>query len=135
MAKNPMKNAIDASKDVTAKAQDWVEALVNEVSRTTEESAAQVQTAVQDLVDRSRENTERVGDVVAKQVQAQLEALGLATQADVRRLERKIDALKRDSSGSKSTKQRASKKRSAKKSTSKKRAASKSKTAAKKSSR
>src|SRR4051812_22230219 len=93
--KNPIQNAFDASKDVAQQAQDRVEALLREINRSTEEQANQVQATVQELVDRSRDNTERISDRIAKQVQTQLASLGLATKADIERLERKIDGLQK----------------------------------------
>jgi polyhydroxyalkanoate synthesis regulator phasin len=89
MAKNPVKSALK----VTQRAQDRLEAAVREVAKATEEQSAQLQQALQDLVQRSRENSERVAEAVDRQITAQLAALGLATQADIRRLERKIEAL------------------------------------------
>jgi len=125
--KNPIQSALDASKDVAQQAQDRIEALLSDINRSTEEQAEQVQSVVQELVDRSRDNTERIGDRIAKQVQSQLAALGLATKADVARLERKIDAIQkggsvRKSSTEKSTKKSTKKKASAKKKSSAKRA-------------
>ena len=93
--KNPIQNAFDASKDVAQQAQERLEALVREINRSTEEQANQVQATVQELVDRSRDNTERISDRIAKQVQAQLASLGLATKADIARLEHKIDGLQK----------------------------------------
>jgi len=110
--KNPVQSAFDASKDVAQQAQDRLEALVRDVSRSTEEQAAQVQSVVQELVDRSRDNTERISDRIAKQVQTQLAALGLATKADIARLERKIDKLQNASPAKKSSAKKAAKKKS-----------------------
>lgn len=89
MAKNPVKGALD----VTQRAQDRIEALLREVAKMTEEQSAQFQQALQDLVQRSRENSERLVELVDRQINSQLSALGIATKADIRRLERKIDGL------------------------------------------
>jgi polyhydroxyalkanoate synthesis regulator phasin len=120
--KNPIQNALDASKDVAQQAQDRLEALLREINRSTEEQASQVQATVQELVDRSRDNTERISDRIAKQVQTQLASLGLATKADIARLERKIDGLQKRASktptkkgtNSKAAKQAVAKKKSTK---------------------
>jgi polyhydroxyalkanoate synthesis regulator phasin len=113
--KNPVQSAFDASKDVAQQAQDRLEALVRDVSRSTEEQATQMQAVVQELVDRSRDNTERISDRIAKQVQTQLAALGLATKADITRLERKIDRLQKAGPAKKSSAKKATKKKSSSK--------------------
>jgi hypothetical protein len=110
--KNPIQGALDATKDVAQQAQDRLEALIRDVSRSTEEQAAQMQAVAQELVDRSRDNTERISDRIAKQVQTQLAALGLATKADIARLERKIDRLQKSGAAKKSTAKRSAKKKS-----------------------
>jgi ribonuclease E len=123
MAQNPMKSAIDASKDVAQQAQDRLEALVKELSRTTEEQSAQMQQAVQDLRQRSRENSERVADLVDRRIKGQLSALGIATKADIKRLEKKIDTLQRAAAKKAAAKKTTAKKAAAKKTTAKKAAA------------
>jgi hypothetical protein len=128
--KNPIQSALDASKDVAQQAQDRLEALMRDFSRSTEEQANQVQNAVQELVDRSRENTERLSDRIGKQVQTQLAALGLATKSDIARLERKIDAAVKGGTStarSGSKKKTTTKKRSAQKKAAKNKASSKNK--------
>lgn len=114
--RNPLQRGLDASKDVAQQAQDRIEALLRDVSRSTQEQADQMQAVVQELVDRSKDNTERLGDRIAKQVQTQLAALGLATKEDIARLERKIDRLQRGgaskaASAKKATKKKASAKK------------------------
>ena len=117
--KNPIQNAFDASKDVAQQAQDRLEALVREINRSTEEQAQQVQSTVQELVDRSRDNTERISDRIAKQVQTQLASLGLATKADIARLEKKIDGLQKGAA-KKPTRKKAVSTKAAKQATAKK---------------
>jgi polyhydroxyalkanoate synthesis regulator phasin len=93
MAQNPITSAIGSTKDAAESVQDSIQSLLQQINRTTEDQTAQVQAAIQDLRDRSRENTERAAALVEKQVQAQLNALGLATKKDIERLERKIEKL------------------------------------------
>ncbi|MEJ5255157.1 MAG: hypothetical protein WHS89_07395 [Acidimicrobiales bacterium] len=119
MAKNPVKSALE----VTQRAQDRLEALVREVAKLTEQQSAQLQQALSDLVQRSRENSERVAELVDRQLAAQLAAVGIATKADIRRLERKIDALQ--ASGAAPTTTRAAKRPATKKAAVKKAAAKK----------
>jgi len=97
----------------------------------------QLSTAVDELVEMSRRRTEALAEVVAAEVQHQLNVLGIATTADLERLERKLaarPAAKATSTTKKkpAAKKPAAKKRAAKKPAAKKKAAAK-KTAAKKS--
>lgn len=96
MAQNPIRTTIDSTRDAAESVQERLQAILREISRTTEEQAALVQAALADLVERSRENSERLAQAVEKQVQAQLTSLGLATKADIARLERKIETLRRE---------------------------------------
>jgi hypothetical protein len=76
---------------------------------------------IEDIVERSRQNTAAIVSLVQAQVQDQLGALGLATKADIARLEAKINrASGSASSGSGAAKKSAVKKSTAKKSTAKK---------------
>ena len=52
----------------------------------------QMSNAVDEIVAMSRRRSEELGDVVRKEVQRQLGSLGLATKADLAKLERKINA-------------------------------------------
>ena len=83
----------------------------------------QTQQQVQELVDRSRENTERLLTAVRSEVMDQLSSLGFATKADLAELERKVDRLK--STRSTSTTKKASKKAATKKTAAKKSGAKK----------
>lgn len=96
MARNPIRTTIDSTRDAAESVQERLQAVLHQISRTTEEQAALVQSALAGLVERSRENSERLAQVVEKQVQAQLTSLGLATRADIARLERKIETLRRE---------------------------------------
>ena len=56
----------------------------------------QAQAAVTDLIERSRKNTERLLEQVRKDIRDQVGNLGLATKADIARLERQIAAAEVD---------------------------------------
>jgi len=104
-----------------AKAEEVVSSLV----RAGELQSEQTQQQVQELVDRSRENTERLLKTVRDEVLDQMSSLGFATKADLARLERKVDSLRSGSTAKKAaskgtTKKTAAKKSSAKKATAKK---------------
>ena len=95
MAQNPIRTTIDSTRGVAGSAQEHLQAILREISRTTEAQAAQVQATLQELVERSRESSERLAQAVDERVQAQLRSLGLATKADIARLERQIAELQR----------------------------------------
>ena len=125
---NPLKKYLDAGVAFTSLTQSKAEALVKDLVKTGEVQTEQAQAVVTDLVERSRKNTEAFIDQVRKEISASAESLGLATIADVTRLEKLIAALKPGSTPPAPT---AAKKAPAKKSAAKKAPAKKS--AAKKS--
>lgn len=118
MAQNPIKSAISASKDVAQQAQDQVESVLRDLAAAAEAQSAQAQAALQEFIDRSRENSDRISDAVDKQVKSQLSSLGIATKADIARLERKIDKLGKKAPGKKAPGKKTSGKKSAGKKTS-----------------
>ena len=115
-----LRRYLDAGVAFTQMTQQRAEAIVKDLVKAGEVQTEQAQATVQQLVDQSRKNTERLVDMVRKEIRSQVQNLGLATQADVARLERRIDRLG------------PAKKAPAKKATSKKRAPSKKSAAAKK---
>jgi polyhydroxyalkanoate synthesis regulator phasin len=88
-----LNRSLDAGREVTQKTQDRIEALVRELAKAAEEQAGQAQQLVQEVVERSRATTEQVIDVVDRELRSQANALGLATRADIDRLEARIEAL------------------------------------------
>jgi polyhydroxyalkanoate synthesis regulator phasin len=78
----------------------------------------QVSGAVDEIVAMSRRRSEALTGIVRAEVARQLSSLGLATQADLRRLERKLNATVKktaDRAAKKATKTTAAKKAAAKK--------------------
>ncbi|HEY4378118.1 MAG TPA: hypothetical protein VGM93_13210, partial [Acidimicrobiales bacterium] len=73
--------------------QTRAESIVKDLVKAGEVQAEQAQAAVADLVERSRKNTEKLLDQVRKEVRDQVGNLGLATKADIARLEKKISSL------------------------------------------
>jgi hypothetical protein len=47
---------------------------------------------VEDLLERSRKNTDQLRELVRKEIREQLASIGLATKDDIARLERKLGA-------------------------------------------
>jgi polyhydroxyalkanoate synthesis regulator phasin len=94
-SKNASKSAIDASKDAAQQAQDQIEALLKDLAASAEAQSNQIQTVLTEFRERGKENSDRVADQIDKRIKAQLGSLGLATKADITRLERKIAKLER----------------------------------------
>jgi polyhydroxyalkanoate synthesis regulator phasin len=88
-----LRSSLDAGREVSQKTQDRVEALLRDFTRAAEDQAQQAQQLVQELVERSRATTEQVIDVIDRELRSQVNALGLATRADIDRLEARIDEL------------------------------------------
>ncbi len=137
---NVLKKYLDAGMHFTSLTQTKAEALVKELVKTGEVQTEQAQATVNELLERSRKNTETFIDQVRKEIAASAESLGLATLADVTRLEKLIDAIKPGSAAAPAAKvapatKAPPKKAAAKKAPAKKAAAKKApakKTAAKK---
>jgi polyhydroxyalkanoate synthesis regulator phasin len=91
MAENDLlKRLLDAGMTFTAMTQARAEDLIRDLVRAGEVQAEQAQSVVDELVDRSRRNSERLIDAVRAEIRQQMANLGLATKADVERLERKV---------------------------------------------
>lgn len=94
MAQNDtLKRYLDAGIAFTAMTQSRAEAIVKDLVKAGEVQTEQAQSVVADIVDRSRKNTEKLLAQVRAEVRDQVRALGLATQTDIDRLDRKISAL------------------------------------------
>ena len=129
-----LRKYLEAGMAFTQTTRARAEEIVGNLVRAGELQTEQTQQQVQDLVDRSRENTERMVNAVRKEVVGQLGSLGFATKADLAKLERKLDAAVRASkpgAAKKTAAKTTAKKTTGKKTTAKKAPAKKS--AAKKS--
>ena len=94
MAQNDiLKRYLDAGIAFTAMTQARAEAIVKDLVKAGEVQSEQAQTAVLDLVDRSRKNTEKLLAQVRSEVRDQVKHLGLVSQADLDRLEKRIASL------------------------------------------
>jgi polyhydroxyalkanoate synthesis regulator phasin len=114
-----LKRYLDAGIAFTqmtrSKAEEWVQQWVSagEVGRD------QAQQRVDELVERSRKNTEQFLDVVRKEIANQLQALGIATKADLADLEKRMRAQGTAKPAAGSTATGTAKKATAKKATKK----------------
>jgi polyhydroxyalkanoate synthesis regulator phasin len=120
---NVLKKYLDAGMAFTAITRAQAEALVKDLVKSGEVQTEQAQAAVADLVDRSRKNTEAFLEQVRKEISSSAESLGLATIADVTRLEKLIKAIRPGSSPAPAKKAAAPVKKAAKKAPAKKAAA------------
>lgn len=91
---NFLRRYLDAGMAFTQLTQARAEAIVKELVQAGEVQTGNAQSAAADLMERSRKNSERLLVQVRRDVREQVSNLGLATRADVARLERQIEALK-----------------------------------------
>ena len=88
-----LKRLLDAGMTFTAMTQARAEDLIRDLVRAGEVQAEQAQSVIDELLDRSRRNSERLIDAVRAEIRQQMASLGLATKNDVERLERRIAEL------------------------------------------
>jgi polyhydroxyalkanoate synthesis regulator phasin len=93
-----LKKYLDAGLAFTQMTQQRAEAIVKDLVRAGEVQAEQATQRRNDLMERSRQNTEKLVDQVRREVRDQVRSLGLATQEDVRSLRAEIASLKKSSS-------------------------------------
>src|SRR6478609_11077984 len=91
---NVLKKYLDAGVSFTNLTQSKAEALVKELVKAGEVQTEQAQAAVIDLLERSKKNTEALIEQIVKELSASAESLGLATIADITRLEKLIASIK-----------------------------------------
>ena len=94
MAQNDLlRRYFDAGIAFTQMTRQRAEAIVRDLVKAGEVQTDQAQQAVQDIVDRSRENTERLVEIVRQEIRNQMASIGVATADDIKRLEARIDAV------------------------------------------
>ncbi|WP_436796129.1 phasin family protein [Actinospongicola halichondriae] len=93
MAQNPLiKRYLDAGMAFTQMTQTCAEAIVKDLVKAGEVQTQRAEELVNQLVERSRTNTDKFLEVVRKEVRDQIAGLGLATKDDIARLEQKLAA-------------------------------------------
>lgn len=88
------KRYLEAGAGFTQLTQRRAEALVRDLVKSGEVQAEQAQATVKALVERSRQNTEKLVAQVRSEIRQQFKALGVATKDDIARLERRINEVK-----------------------------------------
>jgi len=96
---------LDAGRAWTEMTRAQAESVVRELVKTGELQQTRAKKAVDELLERSRKNAEGLRKLVRHELQSQISALGIATQEDLKRLERK---LTKASSSTKSAPKKAS---------------------------
>ncbi len=123
---NALKRYLDAGMAFTALTQAKAEALVKDLVKTGEVQTEQAQAAVADLLDRSKKNTEAFIAIVRTEIADSAESLGLATIADIARIEKLVEKIRPEAPAKKAAAKKApAKKAAAKKAPAKKAAAKK----------
>lgn len=121
MAQNDrIRRYADAGAAFTQMTRKRAETIVKDLVKTGELQRDQAADRVDELMERSRKNTEALVGMIRKEVAAQYGVLGLATKQDIARLEAKIAKL-----GPTTSRATAAKKAPAKKAPAKKAAAAK----------
>ncbi|MGI8663230.1 MAG: hypothetical protein ACR2LQ_08475 [Acidimicrobiales bacterium] len=105
MAQNQLlKRYLDAGMQFTAMTQQRAEAIVRDLVKAGEVQAEAAQSAVTEIVDRSRANTERLLDQVRGEVQKQVAVAEFVTKDVVNRLQTQIDDLRAQLPGARAAK-------------------------------
>jgi polyhydroxyalkanoate synthesis regulator phasin len=106
-----LQRYLEAGRAWTELTRQQAESMVKDLVRAGEVQQDRAKKAVDDLLERSRRNTEELSKMIRKEIKQQVSALGIATKDDLARLERKL-------SGSAAKKSTARKSSPVKKSTS-----------------
>lgn len=90
-----LKRYLDAGLAFTQMTQARAEAIIKDLVKAGEVQAEQAAARRNELMERSRQNTERLVETVRKEVREQVRSLGLATQSDIDALRKEIGSLNR----------------------------------------
>jgi polyhydroxyalkanoate synthesis regulator phasin len=91
MPQNDMlKRYLDAGIAFTEMTRARAKTIIDDFVKAGEVSRDQAQERIDDLVERSRKNTEAMVDTVRREIAQQLGQLGLATKDDLQRLEQRL---------------------------------------------
>jgi polyhydroxyalkanoate synthesis regulator phasin len=93
MPQNDMlKRYLDAGIAFTQMTRARAEGIVKDLVKAGEVQRDQTQERVDELMDRSRKNTEQLLELVRAEVRQQFSAMGLATKDDIQRIEARLNA-------------------------------------------
>jgi polyhydroxyalkanoate synthesis regulator phasin len=89
---NAWKRYLDTGAAFMQLTRDRAESIVKDLVKAGELNQERASKAVEELMSRSRKNSDELQKLVRSAVQEQLGSLGVATKADIARLEAKINA-------------------------------------------
>lgn len=93
MAKSDLfKRSLEAGTTFLGVTRERAEAVVKEWVEAGDLGTGRAKKAVEEVLERSRRITDELQELIRREIAAQLAAIGVATRADVARLEAKIDA-------------------------------------------
>jgi polyhydroxyalkanoate synthesis regulator phasin len=81
---------LDAGRAWTQMTRKQAESVVGDLVKAGDLQQKRAKKAVDELLERSRKNAEELSKLVRHEIQSQISALGIATQEDLERLERKL---------------------------------------------
>jgi len=81
---------LDAGRAWTQMTREQAEAIVRDLVKAGDLQQKRAKKAVDELLERSRKNAEELRKLVRNEIQSQISSLGIATQEDLARLERKL---------------------------------------------
>ena len=114
------KRYLEVGVTFTEMTRKRAEEFVRDLVKAGEVQQERAQKAVDDLVDRSRRNTEELVALVRQEIKSQVSTLGIATKDDIKRLEARINQLANAPARKAAPRKATAKKASAKKSGAKK---------------
>ena len=107
------KQLLDTGMQFTEMRRSQARAIARDLVNQGHLARDQMSSAVDELLELSRRRTEDLRKIVQKEVQRQLSSLGLATKADLARLERRIARATREAKKDPAKKKKSAKKASA----------------------
>ena len=107
------KRYLDAGVEFSQMTRARAESIVKELIKAGELQREQRTQRIEELLDRSRKNTEELVNTVRKELAQQLSTLGVATKDDLKKLEDKVNALSKGGAAKSAAKKAPAKKATA----------------------
>ena len=91
--RDAIKRYVDAAQSLTEVPRERAERIAKRLAGNGMIDPTQIRSVASDLVERSRENSRRVTEMVTSEIRRQVSRIGFATQDDIERLGRRVQAL------------------------------------------
>jgi polyhydroxyalkanoate synthesis regulator phasin len=91
-----IKKAYFLGMGIFSETKEKVESVVDDLIKKGEVAAEDRTNVIQDFLDKAKEQEQVIANKITQEVQAAIDKLGLATKKDLDKLEKKIDALKKE---------------------------------------